>query len=174
MSLTKWPGIDETRAMAQSQAAPRADLMWGLLQAFSWMDRCLQENLAARGWQPVSRTESEIMLFVDRGMTSPADIARALGVSRQAINQATKGMIERGLIALTPDPKDGRRKVLTFPPSGAAIGRDAVEIIRGMERELERRLGKRRLEALRDAVGESWGELPEIAPRSRRSRSHSG
>ena len=148
--------------MPEKREAPRTDLMWGLLQAFTWMDRCLQQNLAARGWQPLSRTESEIMLFVDRGVTSPVDIARALGVSRQAINQATKALIERGLIALDADPSDGRRKVLTFPPSGEAIGRDAVEIIRGMERELERRLGKRRLDALRTAVKEGWGDLPEI------------
>ncbi len=142
--------------------------MWGLLQGFSWMDRCLQENLAARGWQPLSRTESEIMFFVDQGVTSPVDIARALGVSRQAINQATTSMIERGLIVLEIDPTDGRRKVLSFPRSGAAIGRDAIEIIRGMERELEERLGKRRIDALRSALKESWGALPEIesvAPR---------
>lgn len=152
--------------MTIEPATPRADLMWGLLQAFSWMDRCLQQNLADRGWQPLSRTESEIMLFVAQGTTSPVDIARALGVSRQAINQATKGLIERGMVALEPDPNDGRRKVLSFPDSDFAIGDDAAQIIRGMERELERRLGKRKLDALRRAVGEDWGGLPEI-PRGR-------
>jgi len=160
--------------MAKTEETQRADLMWGLLQAFTWMDRCLQENLAARGWQPLSRTESEIMVFIDQGMTSPVDIAHALGVSRQAINQATKSLIERGLVVLEADPADGRRKVLTFPPSGEAIGQDAVEIIRGMERELEKRLGKRRIDALRDAVKENWGEIPEIgstAPRKSKRRS---
>ena len=151
----------------------RTDLMWGLLQAFSWMDRCLQENLAARGWQPLGRLESEIMFFVSAGTTSPVDIARALGVSRQAINQATKGMIARGLIALEEDPSDGRRKVLTFPPSGYDIGRDGIEIIEGMERELERRLGKKKLDALRAALAQGFGELPEIPRATRRPRRRS-
>ena len=154
--------------MTRTDEASRSDLMWGLLQAFTWMDRCLQQNLAARGWQPLSRIESEIMLFVDQGTTSPVDIARALGVSRQAINQATKSMIERGLVMLEVDPADGRRKVLGFAPSGAPIGREAVEIIRGMERELGKRLGKQRIDALRDAVNESWGDLPAIASTSPR------
>ena len=154
--------------MERDPGPHRTDLMWGLIQAFGWMDRCLQENLAARGWQPASRTESAIMLFVDQGMTSPADIARALGVSRQAIHQATTSMIERGLVVLETDPSDGRRKVLGFPPSGEAIGRDAVEIIAGMERELEARLGKKRLEGLRDALKQGWGEIPEIEPAHRR------
>lgn len=148
--------------MASREGPHRTDLMWGLIRAFGWMDRCLQENLAARGWQPLSRTESEIMLFVDQGTTSPVDIARALGVSRQAINQATTSMIERGLVVLETDPSDGRRKVLGFPPSGEAIGRDAVEIIVGMERELEKRLGKKRLDTVRSALTKSWGEVPEI------------
>jgi len=148
--------------MARTEEPHRTDLMWGLIQAFGWMDRCLQENLAARGWQPLSRTESSIMLFVDQGTTSPVDIARALAVSRQAVNQATKSMIERGLIVLETDPSDGRRKVLGFPPSGKAIGRDAVEIMRGMEREIEKRLGKKRLDTLRSALTKSWGEVPEI------------
>ncbi|MDJ0786450.1 MAG: MarR family transcriptional regulator [Myxococcota bacterium] len=158
--------------MASVEGPHRTDLMWGLIRAFGWMDRCLQENLAARGWQPLSRTESSIMLFVDQGTTSPVDIARALGVSRQAINQATKSMIERGLLVLETDPSDGRRKVLGFPPSGEAIGRDAVEIIAGMERELAERLGKTRLEALRTTLAKSWGEVPEIQPsRTRRTTS---
>jgi DNA-binding MarR family transcriptional regulator len=148
--------------------------MWGLIGAFGWMDRCLQDNLAARGWQPLSRTESSIMLFVDQGTISPVDIARALGVSRQAVNQATKSMVERGLVVLDTDPSDGRRKVLGIPPSGEAIGRDAVEIIVGMERELEKRLGKKRLDTLRSALTKSWGEVPEIertgARRSTRRR----
>lgn len=156
--------------MTKAGEAPRADLMWGLLQAFTWMDRCLQQNLAARGWQPLSRIESEIMIFVDQGTTSPVDIARALGVSRQAINQATKSMIERGLVSLEVDPDDGRRKVLSFPPSGEAIGRDAVEIIRHMERELRKRLGKQRMDALRDAVKQDWGGVPEFASTASRKQ----
>ena len=67
--------------MASTEEAHRTDLMWGLIRAFGWMDRCLQENLAARGWQPLSRTESSIMLFVDQGTTSPVVIAQALGIS---------------------------------------------------------------------------------------------
>lgn len=154
--------------MAKAGQSSRTDLLWGLLQAFTWMDRCLQENLAARGWQPLSRIESAIMIFVDRGTTSPIDIARALGVSRQAINQATKSMIGRGLVALEIDPADGRRKVLSFPPSGREIGSDAVEIIGRMERELEQRLGKRRVDALRAAVKQGWGDIPEFRSTRRR------
>jgi DNA-binding MarR family transcriptional regulator len=160
--------------VASIEEPHRTDLMWGLIGAFGWMDRCLQDNLAARGWQPLSRTESSIMLFVDQGTISPVDIARALGVSRQAVNQATKSMVERGLVVLDTDPSDGRRKVLGIPPSGEAIGRDAVEIIVGMERELEKRLGKKRLDTLRSALTKSWGEVPEIertgARRSTRRR----
>ena len=86
------------------------------------------------------------------------------------------GLMVSGAIVLAQGPSG-----LGRPPTDAelsdslvASGQDAVEIIRGMERELEKRLGKRRIDALRDAVKENWGEIPEIgstAPRKSKRRS---
>ncbi|NKI15945.1 MarR family transcriptional regulator [Spongiibacter sp. KMU-166] len=144
--------------------ALRADLMGGLLRAFNWMDQCLQKNIAARGWEALSRTESQIMVYVAQGTRSPVEIARALGLSPQAINQASKPLIKRGLIRLEPDPLDGRRKLIFPAESGVSIGIDAAEIIAGMEQELAKRLGGKQLDALRGCLAEHWGDLPEIPP----------
>ena len=144
--------------------ASRADLMEGVLRAFTWMDQCLQKNIAARGWEALSRTESQIMVLIAQGTRSPVEIARALGLSPQAINQASKPLIKRGLIRLEPDPLDGRRKLMCPAESGINIGIDAAEIITGMEQELEKRLGKKQLEVLRSCLADNWGDLPDIPP----------
>lgn len=148
--------------MPSSSNTSGFELMWGLLSGFIWMDRCLQENLASRGWPPVSRTESQILVLIGEGIVRPTEIARALGLSRQAINQAAKPLIERGLVSLDTDPDDGRCKILRVSDEGQPLFANATGIMKGMERELQDRLGKRRVESLRDALMRDWGELPVI------------
>ncbi len=140
--------------------------MWGLLSGFSWLDRALQENLAARGWAPLGGTESQIMLFVASGVVRPAEIARQLGISRQAVHKATSTLVERKLVILEDDPRDGRGKVVVFSPDGEAQRRDALEILHRLARELERRIGKGRVEACATALRRDWGDLPIFEPRS--------
>ena len=136
--------------------------MWGMLSGFIWMDRCLQENMASRGWAPVSRTESQILFFISEGVARPTEIARALGFSRQAVNQAAKPLIERGLVYLDTDPDDGRCKILRVSNEGQPLFADASRIMKGMEQELQNRLGNKRVNSLRGALTMDWGELPVI------------
>lgn len=155
--------------MERAKTHDRTDLMWGMLRGFSWLERCLQENLAARGWPPNGGTESQIMTFVAVGIDRPAEIARRLGMSRQAIHKATKVLIERQLVRLDDDPTDGRGKVIVFAPEGAAHRDDATEIVEQIMDELETRLGARRLSTCAKTLRLDWGEFPIFEPRSDRA-----
>ena len=146
--------------MKPEASEKRPALMSGLLRGFRWLDHALQENLAARGWAPLSGTESEIMFLVGAGIDRPSEIARQLGISRQAIHKATRTLIERKLVALEDDSSDGRGKVIVFSAEGAAERRDALEIVQQLERELEARIGKRLLEACASALRRDWGDPP--------------
>src|SRR3546814_1871220 len=79
--------------------------MSGLLHAFYWMDEGLQNHLRAAGMPAVSRTQSLIMTNVADGVTRPAELARRLGISRQAVQQLLADLQTRGLIALVADPR---------------------------------------------------------------------
>ncbi len=146
--------------MARELASNSGELMWRLLRGFRWLDRALQEGLAARGWAPLSGTESEILFFVGSGIRRPSDLARQLGISRQAVHKATRTLVERRLVALEDDPRDGRGKVIVFSPEGAAQRRDAEAIAKQLMRELEARIGKHRLEACATALERDWGDPP--------------
>jgi DNA-binding MarR family transcriptional regulator len=135
----------------------RPYLMRGLLHAYYWCDESLQNSVRAAGFPPLSRTKSMIMVNVSDGITRPADLARHLGISRQAIQQTLAEMEAEGLISLRSDPKDGRAKVVEFSPRGRGIGRAALAAIGAMEQELARRLGRRRLEELKKALYADWG-----------------
>lgn len=134
--------------------------MTSLLTCLVWMDRCLQRNLTARGWQRLSRPESQVMLLVSSGTCRPIDIARTLGASRQAINQTLKLLVGRSLLELVPDPDDGRCKIARFTVPDTGMRRDALHVIHLMEKTLAGRLGKRNFEVLKATLGQDWGDIP--------------
>ena len=60
-------------------------LMRGLLRAYYWMDESLQNGLQQAGYAPRTRTQTMILINISDGITRAAELARVLGVSRQAI-----------------------------------------------------------------------------------------
>ena len=128
-----------------------------LLQGFSWFDDGLQAYLQAKGWPHATRPQSMVMVHVVRGVTKPSDIARNLGVSRQAIHTTIGQMIKMGLLELENDPEDGRSKRVVIAPDGQKMRLVAQEAMRIMSATLEARIGAKAVTALHDAFAADWG-----------------
>ncbi|WP_321490487.1 helix-turn-helix domain-containing protein [uncultured Hyphomonas sp.] len=135
-------------------------LMWELLRAFIWLDKGLQQNMEARGWPPLSRTESQVMLLVSVGIVRPIEVARNLGLTRQAINQTLSQLVDKKLVKLDDDPCDKRCKIVRFAREGNAMRRDGVSILRSLEGELARRGGRRTLDMLYAMEDWNWDAPP--------------
>jgi len=128
-----------------------------LLQGFSWFDDGLQAYLEAKGWPQATRPQSMVMIHVVRGITRPIDIARSLGVSRQAIHTTISQMIELDLLALEHDSIDGRSKRVVITPNGLKMRAAANDAMLHMAAALEDRIGARCVEAMRHAFAADWG-----------------
>jgi DNA-binding MarR family transcriptional regulator len=135
---------------------------YSLVYALNWVDESLQASLEAAGWQRMSRTRSMIMLNITAGIDRPAAMARGLGISRQAIHQLLQGLKDEGVIELVPDPEDKRAKVVRFSPDADQIRADAVKVLRGIEKELAKRLGEAEFEAMKKALSGNWGPIALI------------
>lgn len=131
-----------------------------LLQAFTWFDDGLQAYLKAKGWPNATRAQSMVMVHVVRGISRPTDIARVMGVSRQAIHATINQMIDLGLLDLEEDPVDGRSKHIVITPTGQVMRQAAQTAMRLLTDILEARIGKAAVAALRDAVAADWGDPP--------------
>lgn len=127
-------------------------LMLDLVRAFYWFDEQLRARLAQRGWRSISRSQSLVLTNIANGVNRPSRIAEKLGVSRQAMSQLLSEMVSAELIEMIPDPTDGRAHLMQFAPAAAGIRDDALQILRELEREVERALGKQQLENLRQAL----------------------
>lgn len=126
-------------------------------QAFVWLDESLQNYLRRRGWPKVTRPQSMVMTNVVLGVTRPSDIARNLGVSRQAIHVTIGQMIDLGMLELVDDPHDRRSKIVAIATTGALMRQSAQEAMRLIGLELRRRIGDAKVDALSAALAADWG-----------------
>ena len=128
-----------------------------LLQAFLWFDDGLQAHLQEKGWGHVTRPQSMVMINVVTGVCRPSDIARNLGISRQAIHSTINQMVEMGMFELTDDPLDGRSKIVSIAAKGQEMRADANAAVQMLTAELARRIGKANVANLAVALGADWG-----------------
>jgi DNA-binding MarR family transcriptional regulator len=136
-----------------------------LLQAFCWFDDGLQSYLQARGWEHVTRPQSMVMANVVVGVHKPSDIARNLGISRQAVHTTINQMVALGMLELRDDIDDRRAVIVAVSEKGRAMGRDADAAVLAMTAELRRRLGSRNVDNLIKAFSVEWGDPPTLWPK---------
>jgi DNA-binding MarR family transcriptional regulator len=128
-----------------------------LLRAVYWFDEALQEQLSARGWVRLTRAQSLVLMNIAMGIHRATEIAKNIGVSRQAMSQMLAEMQARELVAIEADPTDRRAQLVVYSQTSAAIRDDAVQILSVLETELSKRIGTRRFLGLREALVSDWG-----------------
>ena len=138
---------------------PPEVLMRGLLRAYYWMDESLQNGLIQAGFQPRTRTQTMILINIANGITRAAELARVLGVSRQAIQQQINELERDQLVTQIPDPEDRRANRIVFSERGSELINAALESLREAEQALAMRLGYDTVRHLRNALTSDWGEV---------------
>jgi DNA-binding MarR family transcriptional regulator len=132
-------------------------LFMDLLKGLYWFDNALQNGLKKSGFEVVTRTQSLILLNIMVGESRAARLASNLGVSRQAMSQILREMEKRGLITFKADDEDKRALIVTFSAESRDIRTAALRILARLERELEQRIGSKKVAAMRNAMTADWG-----------------
>ena len=132
-------------------------LIIALFQRFCWLDEGLQARLHDRGWPDVSRSQSMVMTNIVSGVVRPSDIARNLGVSRQAIHSTINQMVKLGIVELATDPDDRRHMILSLTETGARMRQDAQRAMDALTSQIAQVLGQEQFDALLAALEADWG-----------------
>lgn len=131
-----------------------------LIRAYEWFDDALIDWMHANGSPELTRSSSMIFSYLDPEGSRPADLARRIGISRQAVHRTISEMVELGLVSLVPDPTDQRAKLVIL----TTLGRERIilarRVLAELERELEARIGSKRMAGLREALAIDWGPPP--------------
>ena len=123
-----------------------------LLNAYYQLDNELQDSLSKKGWQHFSHSQSMIFLNMAEGRDRAVDIAKHMGISKQAINRTIKDLVESGMIKLIPDTKDKRSKRIVLTERGALITRDATSGLEELENRLAEALGTKKTVQLKQLL----------------------
>lgn len=145
-------------------------LIIALFQRFCWLDEGLQARLHDHGWPDVNRPQSMVMTNIVSGIVRPSDIARNLGVSRQAIHSTINQMVKLGIVRLDVDPGDRRHMIVSLTDLGARMRKDAQRSMDALTAQIAGRLGQDRFDALLAALEADWGDNIEPAPAPSRGR----
>ena len=145
-------------------------LIIALFQRFCWLDEGLQARLHDHGWPDVNRPQSMIMTNIVSGVVRPSDIARNLGVSRQAVHSTINQMVKLGIVRLDVDPGDRRHMIVSLTDLGARMRKDAQRSMDALTAQIADRLGQDRFDALLTALEADWGDNIAPAPAPSRGR----
>lgn len=138
-------------------------LIIALFQRFCWLDEGLQARLHDHGWPDVNRPQSMVMTNIVSGIVRPSDIARNLGVSRQAIHNTINQMVRLGIVQLEVDPDDRRHMVVSLTDLGARMRKDAQCSMDALTAQIAAKLGQDKFDALFAALEADWGDNIERA-----------
>lgn len=143
-------------------------LIIALFQRFCWLDEGLQARLHDHGWPDVNRPQSMVMTNIVSGIVRPSDIARNLGISRQAIHSTINQMVKLGIVQMDVDPADRRHMTVSLTDLGARMRKDAQRSMDALTAQIAARLGQDKFDALLTALEADWGDNIEPAVPLRR------
>ncbi len=138
---------------------PNEVMMRSLLRAYYWMDESLQNGLQQAGYAPRTRTQTMILINISNGITRAAELARVLGVSRQAIQQQINELERDELVTQIPDPDDRRANRIVFSEKGSSLINAALQTLRESEQTLSQRIGWDNVANMRRALAADWGSV---------------
>ena len=75
------------------------------------------------------------------GEKSPLALARAFQVTKGTMTNTLQRLEARGFIAVRPDPRDGRGKLVSLTPAGRAARDESIAALAPQMVELERDMG---------------------------------
>lgn len=81
-----------------------------------------------------------------------ADLAKKLGVTKQAVSQLISELEWWGVVEQVADPHDGRAKLVRFTAKGEQGLLQGLSVLRELEQELADKIGKRRMQELHTAL----------------------
>jgi len=106
-----------------------------------------------RGGKRLTRSSGDLLQYVDLEGTRSTELARRLGISKQAVGKTINELEEKGLLKRVADCADGRAFLVSFTDAGVEFLLEGHKAIKQIEREYEDQVGAEAMTALRAALG---------------------
>ncbi|MCW2831295.1 MAG: hypothetical protein JWP31_1987 [Aeromicrobium sp.] len=128
-----------------------------------WMMLTSLERSHARGHTALRPAHARLFVDLDWDGSRMSDIARAQGVSKNAIGHLAAELEALGYVERVPDPRDGRAKILRYTELGRSMMTDAREIGEQIDAEVAALIGADRYAELRDILADLTARIAPAA-----------
>lgn len=132
-----------------------ADVAMRISSLFDALVGALHRALPAAGYSDLRPTHSvNLFRVIDKEGTRPGELARRAGITPQAMAEIVGYLEKRSYVERTPDPDDGRARVVKLTARGRAASVIAGQVFADLERQWEDKLGSRRMDQFRRMLSE--------------------
>ncbi len=114
----------------------------------------LVDKLHARGHGRVQRAHIAVLGNIHTEGTRLVELARRLGVTRQAASQMVQQIEQRGFLERTSDPEDGRAVLVRHTLAGRALLLDALTLMDEIEAGYADLVGVKTMDQMKRALRE--------------------
>jgi DNA-binding MarR family transcriptional regulator len=135
-----------------SHAIPVNNLRTLLRNLSEGFDLRLDSYRVGTRYENVRRSDVRVFFLAMREQRTISEIARIIGISRQAVQKSVQRLMALGVLGMQDMPDNKRDKLVVFTDRGKLASKSAVEMIEKLEREVEATIGHDDLERLRDIL----------------------
>ncbi len=118
------------------------------------------------GLSIIRTAHTQLFPHIDLEGTRLTELARRLGISKQAVGQLVNELEEIGTLERIPDPDDRRAKRIRFSRVGQQGLLEGLGILREMEAEIAHEIGEKQLRTLHKTLLALLNTLEERVPTS--------
>jgi DNA-binding MarR family transcriptional regulator len=131
-------------------APPPRDNIRSLLYLLSLeLDERIARRRQGTKYAHVRASDVRVFIFASNGGATLSDVARTLGISRQAVHMSARRLKETGVVTLKPAANGKRETTISLTADGEAAMVDSREHIRMLEDEVMEVIGPEGLENFR-------------------------
>jgi DNA-binding MarR family transcriptional regulator len=128
-----------------------------LLQEKLWLlDSRLQQKRLTSAYKNLTDAQARILAILRGEELTISEIARRIGVSRQAVHRIVSSLVQRKLLKLQTSPTNSREKHIIFTQAGEAMKKEAAKALHELENEVQIAIGQRNLKILKSLLAKQW------------------
>lgn len=115
-------------------------------------ERAIERVNRHAGRELVRPAHTKLLPHIDFDGVRLTELARRLGVTKQAVGQQVADLEALGVVELTPDPTDGRAKLVRYTPAGLDAMRSGLKVLAELEAELTAAVGAEQMKVVHQAL----------------------
>jgi len=115
------------------------------------MEKAVLDAMAAAGYD-ITLAQARVFQRIDQDGSRITDLAEAAVLTKQTVGFLVDQLERAGYVERTPDPRDGRARLVRVAPRGAAAVKASMNVVTEVEARWTAHLGEARTAQLRKTL----------------------